>query len=345
MIKHQKAMLAIALLLTALVPVTAGAATAPPKVVFYGDQFTLGWTSAFAANPNWINKGAPTIYTSSSMDSALAGFESDVVSLHPAIVHIMFGETDSEDMSSNTTQFYGPGVLSDAQAMVAEAKAANIKVVFGLEPNALSQYKQIITMYGAAHNIPVINYGDALSVPGSESFAGTGLTVGFGNYADVLGYNTSNPNPYLMPDPNGNVWPVPTVTGYALMTQMAEAIINPMGLTLQGGYLQNTSNFQGEGLTPNINQMVLFQQAQFTPYGYYNGGLVEPFTNTNYFTGASGTWASSNPLVMEVNQTGHVWALTVGKTNITYTSPTGVRFSEWTMTVESYGNQLGPSTL
>jgi Bacterial Ig-like domain (group 2) len=332
MIKHQKVMLAIALLLTALIPVAASAATAPLKVVFYGDEFTLGWTLPYA---NWINKGAPDTYTSSSMDSALAGFQSDVVSLHPAIVHIMFGETDSEDLSSNTQQFYGPGVLSDAKAMVAEAKAANIKVVFGLEPNALPQFKQIITMYGAATNIPVINYGDALSAPGSESFADNG---GSGEYTSVIGTNG-----YLIANPSDQ-FPVPTVAAYALMTQMAEAVINTMGLTLQGGYLRNFSEFEVGG-GPNINEMVLSQQAQFTPYGYYNGGLVEPFTNTNYLTGSSGTWASSNPLVAQVNQTGHVWALTVGKTNITYTSPTGVRFNEWTMTVSSYGGQLGPSTL
>src|SRR5271156_6843720 len=113
MIKHHKVTVTLALFLSVLMPVAASAATAP-KVVFYGDGFTYGWTT-LANTPNWINKGAPTIYTSSAMDSALAGFQSEVVSLHPAIVHIMFGETDAEDMSSNTTQFYGPGLLADAQ--------------------------------------------------------------------------------------------------------------------------------------------------------------------------------------------------------------------------------------
>jgi hypothetical protein len=329
MTKHYKLTFTLALFLSVLMPIAANAATtAKPKVVFYGDAFTLAWTNV-AATPNWINKGAPTIYTSSSMDSALAGFQSDVVSLHPAIVHIMFGETDSEDMSSNTTQFYGPGVLSDAKAMVAEAKAANIQVVFGLEPGTLPQYKQIITMYGAAHNIPVINYADALT--GSTGFNGTGTSVG---------YDVSNPeNGYLMADPNGGFFGIASPTGYALMTQMAEATINTMGLKLTGGYLQNVSSFEVGG-GPNINGMVLFQQAQFTPYGQYAGGLVEPISNTNYLTGTNGTWASSNPLVVEVNQQGHVWALTPGKASISYISPTGVHFSPWTMTVWSYGNQL-----
>jgi hypothetical protein len=49
--------------------------------------------------------------------------------------------------------------------------------------------------------------------------------------------------------------------------------------------------------------------------------------------GSNGTWVSRNPLVMSVNQQGYAMALTPGTTNITYTSPTGVKFSEWTMTV------------
>jgi hypothetical protein len=328
MTKHYKITISLALFLTALVPVAACAATAAPKVVFYGDGFTYGWTT-LANTPNWINKGAPTIYTSGAMDSALAGFQSEVVSLHPAIVHIMFGETDAEDMSSNTTQFYGPGLLSDAEQMVAEAKAANIQVVFGLEPGALPQLKLLLTQYGTFANIPVIDYSDALGSPGFNASANSSYV---------------NPNPYLMPDPNNSYDSVPTLAGQAIMTQLAKTVINAVGLKLTGGYLQDTSNFEIDGGT-NVNLISLFQTVQFTPYGQYSGGVVEPFINANYFTGATGTWASSNPLVAQVNNQGQVWALTVGKTNITYTSPTGVKFNEWTLTVESYGNQLGPSTL
>jgi hypothetical protein len=308
---------------------SAPAATpASPKVVFLGDQTTTNWTAAFAANPNWINKGETTTtgYAAEedgTMDAGLARFQLDVVSLHPAIVHIMFGADDADILSPTGSQFYGPGVLSDAQAMVAEAKAANIQVVFGLEPGALPQYKQIITLYGAQNNIPVINYSDALCQCSGFMVSGDGLLS--------LGYTV---NQYQIADPVDGNEDVPTAAGYAIMTPMAEAVINTMGLTLQGGYLQNDMVWQGA--YTNVNTVSLFMQVQFTPNGYYNGGLVEPFSNTNYLTGASGTWASSNPLVMAVNQQGHTWALTPGKTNITYTSPTGVKFNEWTMTVESY---------
>jgi hypothetical protein len=128
----------------------------------------------------------------------------------------------------------------------------------------------------------------------------------------------------------------PSAAGYAIMTQMAEAVINTMSLKLTGGYLQDqTLPWQGD-VIPNVNKLTLFHEMQFTPSGQYTGGLVFPLTNTNYFTKTSGTWASSNPLIMYIDQTGHAWALTPGSANITFTSPTGVRLNEWTMTVQSY---------
>jgi uncharacterized protein YjdB len=60
--------------------------------------------------------------------------------------------------------------------------------------------------------------------------------------------------------------------------------------------------------------------------------LVAPFVNDT-FAGSSGTWASSSPLVMSVSQTGLAWALAPGTAAITYTSPSGVKFSEWIMYV------------
>jgi hypothetical protein len=50
---------------------------------------------------------------------------------------------------------------------------------------------------------------------------------------------------------------------------------------------------------------------------------------------ATGTWTSSNPVVMNINQQGLAWALSSGTTIIRYTSPTGVAFSEWVMYVSA----------
>ena len=135
----------------------------------------------------------------------------------------------------------------------------------------------------------------------------------------------------------------PTVPGYALMTIMAEAVINTWGQTPGGGYLQNieVSNdplniaAPSSPLLSNVNTVSPGFVLQFTPYGWYNNGLVEPFINSNY-VGSSGTWASSNPLVMYVSQTGVAWALTPGTAAITYTSPSGVKFNEWVMYVGAF---------
>lgn len=126
------------------------------------------------------------------------------------------------------------------------------------------------------------------------------------------------------------------------MTQMAAAVINTLNLKLEGGYLQDVeqANDRVNAGTPIVNGNTVSTQAliQFTPYGVYSGlSAAQPMLNSNY-AGATGTWASSNPLVMYVSQSGLAWALTAGTANITYTSPTGVKFSEWTMYVGD-GNQ------
>jgi hypothetical protein len=52
-----------------------------------------------------------------------------------------------------------------------------------------------------------------------------------------------------------------------------------------------------------------------------------------FFSATAGTWTSSNPLVITIDQTGYGLALTAGTTIIRYTSPNGVAFSEWIMYV------------
>ena len=78
---------------------SASAATPAPRVVFIGDWVTYSWGGAFAANPNWINQGTPgqgLLGNGNSADT-LARFQSDVVNLHPAVVHIMIGSSDADE--------------------------------------------------------------------------------------------------------------------------------------------------------------------------------------------------------------------------------------------------------
>ncbi len=357
MIRNYKSTLApIALLLSALVLSNTATAqltphyvrqrnpdeTPAPKVVFIGDQFTYMWgaTPPFAANSNWINQGwawTPVtncfmICSAGTSEAALARFQTDVIDLHPAIVHIMVGADDLA-MDDDAQQVFGiaPAFMTSLEEMVNMAKAADIKVILGVEPVAWAsatppyaqQLNSIVAVYGAQNNIPVINYADALCQCVS-SIAGPA-------YGSSAGYN------------NSGAGSGPTVAGYALMTEMAEAVINTWGQTPGGGYLQdielsnNPLNIAAPSspLLANVNTVSPGFVLQFTPYGWYNNGLVEPFINSSYI-GSSGTWASSNPLVMYVSQTGVAWALTPGTATITYTSPSGVKFSEWIMYIGAF---------
>jgi uncharacterized protein YjdB len=57
--------------------------------------------------------------------------------------------------------------------------------------------------------------------------------------------------------------------------------------------------------------------------------------NNTTWEGSNGTWTSSNPLVMSVNQQGLAFATTGGTAIIRYTPPNGLKFSEWIMYVQA----------
>jgi hypothetical protein len=310
--QSQRTLATFALCFFVLMPVVSNAQAAPnfvrprtpnetpaPKVVFIGDWITYDWTSAFAANPNWINQGTLDFFGGNSGGTA-ARFQADVVSLHPDIVHIMVGVVDEAQEDDALMSLTTPDLMSNLNTMVQEAKAANILVVLGMEPPAISPENALIAAYGAANNIPVVNYGAAPTAT-NDIYQGDAF--------------------------------VPTIAGYALMTQIAEAAISTLNLTLKGGYLQNTQQANGNGPAENnVNTVVPGVYIQFTPMGKYSDGNLYPMLNTN-FRGSSGIWTSSNPLVMYVSPTGLAWPLTPGTATIRYTSLDGVRFSEWIMYV------------
>ena len=330
MIKHYKKVALACLLLSAFA--SANAATAPPKVVFIGDWVTYSWTGAFAANKNWVNEGTPGVGLAGKGDSSgtLARFQSDVVNLHPAVVHIMIGSSDADEDHDANFQLTLPNFLTNLEAMVKEAKAANIKVILGIEPSILSfdssileQLNSVIFSYGAANNIPVINYEGALC---GYVCSGSGTAVGYSW--------TSKSSLLVTTAENGGL--IPGTTGYSVMTQMAEATINTLNLTLKEGWLQNVQQANGNedsGPTPNVNTVQPGAVLQFTPKGLSSDGSQHVLLSTN-LQGSNGTWTSSNPLVIYVNQSGMTWAISQGTAIIRYQSPTGLKFSEWIMYVK-----------
>jgi acyl-CoA thioesterase I len=303
-----------------------------PKVVFIGDYITYEWASAFAANPNWRNQGDSNI-NEGYAGSALARFQSDVVSLHPAIVHILVGAYDSYAVSDQSAIYVIQDFLSNLDAMVKEAQAANIKVILGTTPpistnvsGYVIQINAAIAAYGATHNIPVIDYADALC--GCASLSSTG------------GFFTILANTQLMTTAADLPFPwaglLPSTAGYAAMTQLAENAIATLNLKLVGGWLSNVGQGEsaGGGGQLNVNSIETPNTVQFTPIGLYSDGSQHPLTNTN-MQDATGTWTSSNPVVMNINQQGLAWALSSGTTIIRYTSPGGVSFNEWVMYVNA----------
>jgi hypothetical protein len=326
---------AVALLFTCL-SATAMAATPQPKVVFIGDGLTSGWN--MSANPNWVNKGVDYNTSYDVVDR----FQADVVSLHPAIVHIMIGSYDIGAASPASLPIINGLVANNITSMVEQAKAANIQVILGTEPpppvNAtnMTPVNAFVEAYGAANNIPVINYADALC----------GCVESVGSPVGVTGYfyaTTANPAgnylPLLAPIPfvPGLVDMIPTAAGYALMTQLAQnTIATVLGAKLKSGHLENIGIsliIEGEPPFPtNENDVLVGTILQFVPYGVYSDGSTRTLTNTN-LAGSSGTWTSSNPGVMAVSQSGQSWAISPGTARISYRSPNGIGFSPWDMTV------------
>jgi hypothetical protein len=311
-----------------LLSLPLSAQSTPPKVVFIGDYITYAWSSAFAANPNWINQGTP-VPSDGDSGPTLARFQSDVISLHPAIVHIMVGAYDSYFVSDESALYFSQSFISNLDAMVKEAQAANIKVILGTTPPISSDSSSYVTQinaaiagYGAVNNIPVIDYEDALCSCASLS---TGASPNSTLMIPAAG---------VVPLPGSGI--VPSTAGYALMTRLAETVVATVNLTLKSGWLQNVElpneTLTGSGV--NVNTVSPPASVQFTPIGYYSDGSQHPLLNTN-MQDSTGTWTSSNPVVMYVNQQGLAWPLSNGTAIIKYTSPTRVPFSEWIMYVNA----------
>jgi hypothetical protein len=326
--RHKLTISLFALALSAFASATA-ATTAAPKVVFVGDYITAQWASAFAANPNWINKGNP-IPNQGGSYYALQNFQANVIALHPAIVHILIGAYDSYAVSAQSALYATPATVANIDAMVKMAQAAGIKVILGTTPPISTndsyyepQTNAIIFAYGAAHNIPVVDYADMLCGCASLNMD---LSAPFATSPFMMS-TTGPPLPY--PFPYGLL---PNTAGYQAMTLLAETAIATENITLTSGWLSNVTLVDAEDVQPvsNVNVAGPPETVQFTAIGYYSDGSEHPMINTNA-QGATGTWASSNPLVMNINQLGLAWALSAGTTSITYTAPNGIAFSRWVM--------------
>lgn len=196
----------------------AGAIVAPSTVVFIGDSVSEMWGNAqgapeFAQHPNWIDKGISG-QTSSQL---LARFQTDVIDLHPQIVHILVGTNDvypgwTVEPSESSA---GNGIDSSAnvKAMVQMAQANSIRVILATIPPwgcdaanctlaetadpTASRYDRInawnawIEEYAVSQGIPVVDYHSALLAPDGEHYV-PGLTLD-GVHPSAAGYVVMTP--------------------------------------------------------------------------------------------------------------------------------------------------------
>lgn len=194
-----------------------------PKVVFIGDDTTLNWFSQTAL---WINKGV----AGDTSGKMLARFQTDVINLHPDIVHIMLG---TYDVSSPTAWEVACGpatgpiaTCANLDAMVTMAQAAGIKVIIATPPP-----------WGNGPLATQLGNQAGTVVNGNEQFLCQSLRyrpqfnplyagVPLVDYNQVLSGGGEGGSPFLPNLTDNGV--DPNAAGYALMTPLAETAIGTL---------------------------------------------------------------------------------------------------------------------
>jgi lysophospholipase L1-like esterase len=221
---------ALAVLSLAMNACGCGAATVPtdhlqkamagsPSVVYIGDSITAIWGSGpqFAEHPNWVDKGI----SGQNSSQVLARFQTDVVDLHPEIVHILIGTNDVyPGWTLHPSDPYAINSPANVEAMVNMAQTNGIHVILATIPpwdcdassctlaqsadSSLPRYDRIntwnawIEQYALSKGIPVVDYHSALLAPDGNHFVPEMTIDGIH----------------------------PSAAGYVVMTPMVEGLIN-----------------------------------------------------------------------------------------------------------------------
>lgn len=326
-------------LLGALLITAAAHAATPQKVAFLGDDTLYAWQNSgyFAQQPGWVGYGFSTSGSYGFVGSAYMVTQmTAIIAQKPAILYVMAGASDMDILVPNEGWLL-QRFATNITAIVASARKANIKVILTTvpsmpvnvydEPLGSLLFNEWIQQFGAANNIPVVNLHDMLC--GCVS-----ATVQIGS-ADVYlpEYGAPNPLGPLL----GDLAYEETLTpaGFQLLTSAAQTAIAASTYALGGGYLSDVALRPDEGNPlPQQNAVPIGTTVQFTPQAYYNGGPTLPMINTT-LNGIAGTWVSSNPNVMAIDQDGLAFALSVGQATINFRTLAGLNFSPWVMYVQA----------
>jgi lysophospholipase L1-like esterase len=103
----------------------------PRRVVFLGDSITEGWAGqAFIKdNPHFVDRGI----SGQTAPQMLVRFQSDVVALKPAVVHIMAG---TNDIAQNTGPESSDEMFGYIVSIAELARANRIKIIIASIPPA-----------------------------------------------------------------------------------------------------------------------------------------------------------------------------------------------------------------
>jgi Bacterial Ig-like domain (group 2) len=317
--------------------VMGASAQTQPQVAFIGDNLTYLWQQQpqFQAHKNWLPYGVnvplrPGGIEGAGTSAALSQLQKVIATGQKPIIHLLVGQADEDNIDSGGDQaaFLFAAFATNMEKIITTAQAAKLKIVVGTIPYSaqgnLNTLNHWIFLYCNAHNIPVINYAFALNTG-----VGSGAS-GPQNQAPV----------YYNPFPTGNqislYEPSLTSAGYDLITDMAQTEI---GLTadtfkLVVGYLNDETmeDLEDPPTAVNNNSVVDGSTIQFTAYGEFSDGSTRIINNADQY-GHVGTWTSSSPNVVLMDQYGVGTSYSKGSSNIHFVSNSGIAFYEWTMYV------------
>jgi hypothetical protein len=326
------------LLLSCLALAVSANAQTAPKVVFVGDNLVYNWqqSSAFKANQNWVGQA---VYDGTFTDasSRVAAHFQTALNLHPDIVFISTGTADVSVQYDSQPLGLEWEVAADAIIqMVQMAQNANVKVILGnVEAGGYigDYFNGWIQTFAQAKRIPVVNLnywiqnGCASVIPPPEPVTAPTTCV------------------VMQPPSPADSNPVLTDLGYAFITQLTQTAIATYGLSIKSGYLGDMIVEQplfisiGSGYVYQVNSVAIGIGVQFTPQATWSDGVTRPMWNqpsTAFNSSSMGTWWSTNPKVMDVDQHGHAVAYTSGTANIWFKTASGATFAPWTMYVDEW---------
>lgn len=317
-----------------LLPTIRASAQSQPQVAFIGDNLTYEWQQQpqFQANKNWLPYGfnvpfAPGAGRGTAV--ALSELQQIIANGQKPIIHLLVGQADADgqDDGGNQAALIFAAFATNMEKIITTAQAAKLKIIVGTIPySALGNLAPLnlwLFQYCNTHGIPMINYSFALN-------SGAGFAASRAPVAPQPVYY----NPTTNSVPGLPSLPTLTSAGYDLITDMAETQI---GLTagtfrLLRGYLNDVTleDLEDAQSSLNNNTVVDASTIQFTPYGEFSDGKTRIINNADQY-GHVGTWTSSSPTVVYMDQFGVGTSFSKGSSNIHFVSNSGVPFNEWTM--------------